>query len=377
MVDITFFAGITGIDKSNFIQSLISKSGKTDEILHINFEDELTDNSRPGITPSDIPAFLDMPNPYTKIKIIEDTFRWIADKITRQQDKKKYIFFSMHLSYYKNSEFFPPLNTQLFSSLLAKIPKPKVKIITLIDDIFSIWNRIKEKEQDVYLDTRLRLREILAWRSLESLRSESLNIRLSSSEEGVLSSNNYLVSIRHPYNTFHNLIFHEKPTTVYLSYPITSTRITPEGISEINNYRKQIHEMGDKHGAAIFDPVTIDELSLVKALDESEGNNDPDAILKEEHRWPLHDPSPIVPLPNWPIKIPKQEIEEVKKDISNQIQSRDYALVDAATFLAVYRPFYEGNRSEGADAEIKHAKECGSTVVVYSLEEDEKKSGIV
>jgi len=221
----------------------------------------------------------------------------------------------------------------------------------------------------------MRLREILSWRSLESLRSESLKNLLSVSKEGILSVNNYLVSVRHPYSTFHNLIFKEKPVTIYLSYPITQPRKTLAGIKEINQYRHELHKIGEEKNAAIFDPVTIDELSLVQALNLDESENET-VLLKEEHRWPLEISDPIIPPPNWPIELPKQEIEEVEKDISNQLQSRDFALVDSAKHLAVYRPFYEGIRSDGVDAEIKHAIESGSTITVFSLEEDETKAGI-
>jgi len=306
------------MDKYNFIKNLITKSGQEDKILHIDFEYELTNSSRPGATPANMPAFLDMPNPYTKTKIIEDTFEWSFNKIITRESKIEHIFFSIHLSYYKNSEFFPPFNPQLFSSHLAKISKPHVKIITLIDDIFSIWQRIKKKEQDVFLDTSMRLREILSWRSLESIRSESLNNWLSYSKEGIMSVNNYLVSVRHPYTTFHNLIFNEKPITIYLSYPITEPRKSLDGIKEINQYRAELHKIGSEGGAVVFDPVTIDELSLVTALNTSSSEN---VILKEEHRWPLEISEPVIPPPRWPIEIPKQEIEEVQKDISNQIQS--------------------------------------------------------
>lgn len=374
MTDITIFTGITGIDKDDFIKHLIKKSGKDKKILYIDFESELTNSSRHRTAPTDMPAFLDMPNPYTKTKIIEDTFEWCFDKIIKCESEIEHIFFSIHLSYYKNSEFFPPFAPQLFSSHFAKISKPNLKIITLIDDVFSIWQRIKKKEQDGYLHTSMRLREILSWRSLESIRSESLNNWLRYRNEGFLSVNNYLVSVRHPYSTFHNLIFNEKPITVYLSYPITEPRKSAEGIKEINEYRAELHKIGSEKGAVVFDPVTIDELSLVTALNDGSAESK-NVLLKEEHRWPLEIPDPVISSPNWPIEIPKQEIEEVKKDISNQIQSRDYALVDAANHLAVYRPFYQGIRSEGADAEIKHAKESGTTVTVYSSKNDESEAG--
>ncbi len=371
MTEIVFFTGITGTNKKKLINNLISQSGRSSDILHIDFEHELVNPQRPGMPPNSIPDFLDIPNPYHKVKIIQDTFAWIKTIISKNPDKK-FVFVNVHLSYYKNSEFFPPLNTNDFLSLVASFPKSTVKIITLIDDIFSIWQSIKERE-DIYLKTSLRLSEILAWRSLESIHSESLKIAFSSENEGQFV-NNYLVSVRHPYSTFHNLIFNEVPKTLYLSYPITYPRTNAESMVEVNEYRLEMHKMGLDLDVTIFDPVTIDELSLVSVLTKTL-EDDPSSVeieLKKSDRWPLEISEPLVPEPNWPIKIPVVEIEEVKDSISDQVQARDYALVNAANILAVYRPYYKGNRSDGVDAEIKHAKEIGNAVVVFSLVEDEQ-----
>lgn len=365
------------MNKSTFIENLLSKSGKSSETLSIDFEKELTNSSRPGgKTPTDITTFLDMPSPYDKSKIIEDTFKWINTLIDKRSKEIKNIFLNIHLSYYKNSEFFYHHDTRTLESIIQKVPEPHVKIITLIDDVFSIWQRIKKKENEVFLDTALRLREILAWRSLETLRSESLKTIFTYIKEGELTVNNFLVSIRHPYSTFENLIFNDNTSRVYLSFSITESRKTKEGTQEINQYRKELHQLGEKYHVSIFDPVTIDELSLVAALNEVEASEKQEVSLEERHRWPLEDVSPIVKPPSWPIVIPMSEIKEVQKDISNQISSRDYTLVDAGTILAAYRPYFNGIRSEGMFAEITHAKENGRRVVVYSPEEDEKKAGL-
>ncbi|MCE2507035.1 MAG: hypothetical protein J4F36_11350 [Nitrosopumilaceae archaeon] len=375
MTNIIFFTGITGTNKKKLIKNIITQSGRESEILHIDFEHELTNPKRPGMPPSSIPDFLDIPNPYHKVKIIQDTFAWIKSIISKNPDKQ-FVFINVHLSYYKNSEFFPPLNTNDFISLVASFPKVTVKIINLIDDIFAIWQSIKERE-DIYLKTSLRLSEILAWRSLESLRSESLRITFSSENEGQFV-NNYLVSVRHPYTTFQNLIFSNIPQTLYLSYPITYPRTDAPSMKEVNDYRHEMHQFGNDLGVAIFDPVTIDELSL-KFVKDKALESDPSTVdieLTKSDRWSLEISEPLVPEPNWPIKIPVAEIEQVETSISDQVQARDYALVDAANILAVYRPYYKGNRSDGVDAEIKHAKEIGNAVVVYSLEEDETAAGL-
>jgi len=282
----------------------------------------------------------------------------------------------IHLSYFKNSEFFPPFIPLHFRQLTTKIPDASVKIITLIDDVFSIWDKIKKRESEGFLNTALRLREILAWRSLESLYSEALKENLNAKDEGSRRASSYTVSVRHPFSTFSNLIFQEQPNRVYLSYPISEPRKNPSDIAEINGFRKAMHELGVQKKTVIFDPVAIDELAMESALleiPEKERDSNTEVKLEQKHRWKIDLPDLLVKDFDWPIKIPKQQIDEVSADIRNQITSRDYYLVDSSQFLAVYRPFYKTVMSRGADAEIKHAKEYFKKVVVYHPPEDVSK----
>jgi len=374
MPTVTIFAGISGIDKSEFVKNFIKKSGKQAHILNLDFEKELLNEEREGNSSPDIASFLDSPSSKLKLNEIESTFGWLAKKIDERDSKITDIFLNIHLSYFKNSEFFPPFIPLFFRQLTTKIPDANMKIITLIDDVFSIWDKIKKREDEKgFLNTVLRLREILAWRSLESLNAEALKEYLNTREEGKQRASNYIVSVRHPFNTFYNLIFNEKPVRLYLSYPISETRKDPKDILEINEFRKQMHKIGSDEGIVVFDPVAIDELAMENAVEEipvSQRSTVEEITLEQKHRWPLEVSDILVKDFEWPITIPKRQIDEVSSDIRNQITSRDYTLVDSSQFLAVYRPFYRQIMSRGADAEIKHAKEYGKKVIVYHPKED-------
>lgn len=370
----TIFSGISGIDKNEFIKNLIVKTGIEDEVLSIDFEKELLDEARIDTPPADIVSFLDIINQDTKLKLFESTFSWISQKIERRDPKVKHIFLNMHLSYYKSSEFFPPFIPHFFLQLFTKVPHTNIKIINLIDDVFSIWKKITDREVSGYLNTSLRLREILAWRSLENLRSFALKTYLSSRGEGTRATN-YLVSIRHPASTFKNLIFNEAPPRIYLSFPISNTRKNTEDVNEINDFRKSFHKLGEDTDSVIFDPVAIDELALETAMNETEQSGNDMITLDKNHRWNLDMNNLLVREPNWPIVIPRHEIEEVSKDIRDQIRSRDFMLVDSSHFLAVHRPIFNKIPSKGVEAEIKHANEYGKKVVVYHPKIDQNDDG--
>lgn len=373
---ITLFAGISGMDKRSVVGEIIRRSGQQDRIQDIDFEEELL--GQPSIDSTDISTFLDTPRLQAKIDGMDSCFKRIAGMIGGM-DGIDHVFLRMHLSYFKNSETFPPMLPHLFSSMLAQIPGARLNIITLIDDAFSVWQRLRERAEGMYSGTDLKLREILIWRSLESLRAESIRLHMAGlGEANAHQVRTYLASIRHPYSTFESLIFERNPGRVYLSYPITSTRRSPDARAEINAFRREAHALGRRMRAAVFDPVTIDELAIREAHGAAGGSET--VRIDESHRWPLNIDDPLANGPQWPIDIPAQEVEEVLEttrsgrtipgDIENQIRSRDYRLVETAKILAVYRPQYMRIKSQGVEAEIRHANETSRRVVVYHPDED-------
>jgi hypothetical protein len=372
---ITIFAGISGIDKNQFIKNFLKKAKKTPNVLVIDFEKELlNENRNPAISAPDMPTFLNSDDPTLKLDSIESNYSWIAKKMDNRSAKITDIFLNMHLSYFKNSEFFPPFIPLFFKEILTRFPDSEIKIITLIDDVFAIWKKIKDRECEGFLNTRLTLREILSWRSLESLQAEALKKHISISEQGSRRVSNFVVSVRHPFSTFNNLVFQKYPQRIYLSYPISSTRTELKDIKDVNYFRKEMHKFAEKNNISIFDPVAIDELAMNTALKETISlNKDAKTVtLKKSHRWVLDPLDPLMNDVKYPITIPRLEIEEALKDIGNQIASRDYTLVDSSLFLAVYRPVYQGIPSRGVEAEIKRANNHGKRVIMYHPKEDKR-----
>lgn len=374
LMKVVIVSGISGINKSNFVNKFIQKAkiGAVSEV--IEFEHKLVDSERGGSgvsTPTTITAFLNQYSQTDKVKILEETFGWIKKSIGSD---KKYIFLNIHLMYYKNSEYFPPSNPSHYSGLINSIRSDveaddvEVVIINLIDDVFNIWKSISDKDIH-YPDTKLTLREILGWRSLEALQADSLSnvLHVEAGETGK-RVRSYMVSVRHPISTFQNLILPKTPLCIYLSYPISKTRTDKSMIEEINVFRLKMHKIGKKYDVAIFDPVTIDELypNFNTAASDS-------FIIDENMRWPLAHRTLARNMP-YPIKIPSQEIAESKLQIRHQIRSRDFKLIDSSSVLAVYRP-YLGGQSTGVMAEIGYATTSGKNVVIYSPLDDARPDG--
>ena len=382
---ITVFAGISGLDKRGIVDSIANRSKRRGDVHRVDFEEELL--SRPPLDCPDIPSFLDIHSRQQKLDAMAGAFGRVTREI-EGLDGAPHVFLTMHLSYFKNGEFFPPLMPSLFAPMLDKLAGARMNIITLIDDAFTIRERLGRRDEDMHPGTALRLREILIWRSQEALCAEGLKIHMGNMTEtaaGKEPVRSYMVSVNHPHATFENLIFDDRPKRAYLSYPISSTRGSPDDVSEINEFRKEAHAVGAETGTAVFDPVTVDELALRTALGRSSEGGD--VVLEKADRWPLDETSPVSGGPGWPVRIPRSEVVEVLPpggadpgrgaggaagDIENQISSRDYRIVEDANFLAVYRPMFNMKKSAGVDAEIRHAKEFGKKVIVYHPPQDSR-----
>lgn len=367
------FAGTTGFEKSKYLEKLRneclvrngykgSSSDSSKFIKYIKFEDHLTKTSKSN----NIQTFLKRHSAQQKFRFVEETFERISQELSKE--KPNNVFFNIHLSYYSSSSFFPPFQKTLYESAVKSINDNRIVVITLIDDIFVIWKYLLSKIVD-FPETDLRLREIVSWRSLEILQAESVARNLTSEDVPV---DDFLVAIRHPVDTFYNLIFRPNPIVGYLSYPITRTRTNPDYMKDINEFRAQAHKIVSSKYGVLLDPTTIDELALQNALKRS-GSND-EVVLEESDRWAL-EPHPFIDDSRlWPVKIPKSQVEEVQPDVTNNIRARDFKLIDTCQTVIAYRPLL-GGPSTGVKAELDYAVEEGKATLVYDPDSKETQGG--
>lgn len=363
---LTIFGGISGFDKTKFILKFIVTSleslGYSADLEHpeskafiqyIKFEDVLLE-----VTDSvNIPRFLAKPSLHEKINSIERAFSRIGTQI--KESHAEHIFLDIHFSCTYQSQFFPPIYKANLSELDPG-PDSEIRVITLIDDVYNIWNNLKKRETEFH-NTSLRLREILAWRSVELLQTEAVALNYTSETRRVT---NYLFAVRHPVISLFNLVFSENPICLYLSYPISKTRNDPSRVEDINEFRRRMYGIAEDLGVVIFDPVTIDEFPLRNAPVE-----DGFRILTNDQRWPL-EIELIVDEPDWPIKIPVNEVHEAQDDIRNNIQPRDFKLIDPSIFTTVYRKNF-GGLSTGVGEEIRYTISRGKIPYVYDPDVDE------
>lgn len=318
-------------------------------ILVFDFEDELRQKFNVPLW-----TFLTNYNDKAQRQMWDDTFDHIMQTV--RKEKPKNVFIGFHATFFKSSRFFSVINQDKIAQF-----KPDL-FVTLIDDTYAVWQRIVAKSasgQDKG-KSYLRLRDILSWRAVELLVTDLISDRL--------TRRDYMVSVKHPSTMLFNLIFHPEKLFIYASYPISKTRFEPLKRKEIDDFRYKLHE-----DYVVFDPLTIDEKIMGFA---ASGKDEENIDLSADGRWPLKKELTMVCDDDlqFPLRLKRNEILEVEKDIDDYIEARDYRLVSQADALVAYRPYYGGESHRGINSEIMFATHTMKERYFYVPEEDEKQS---
>jgi adenylate kinase len=258
----------------------------------------------------------------------------------------------MNLPFFNRGRFFPAFDLAPFREL-----KPDV-VVTLFEEEHVMWRRVQMREERRRTGAEFRLKDILAWRNTSILLADII-----ARELGV---DNYVVAVKHPVETFYRLLFEPHRLRVYLSFPITGVREDRAAREEIDRFRGAMHAR-----FIAFDPLTVDERALRVALSKSSG----DVVeIRAEDVWNI--PPSLSPASKdeeglYPVRIPRDQAEEVLRDLDNVIRYKDYRFIQQSDAVAAYRPFRGKSLSRGMFAEINYAiNTAHKRVFVYWPKED-------
>jgi hypothetical protein len=305
---------------------------------------------------------------------------------TIQNEKTKDCFVLTHATWYRNGRFFSPVS---WNELLHFQPD---LIITLIDDLYDIWQRVEKGAHD----THFSLDEMLIWRSVETTISKLIatHLKLDQDELSIkgISSKlkpyfgpsipHFIMSVKHPLETFYRLIFErpKKCPIVYASFPISRTREKNERVQDINLFRQKLQDTG----AIVIDPLTIDEMRLGT---DNPGwlklRNDNQFREYQEKRWKITNPAVEPPnVYNNPFKnLSTKQIKQIAARIEQHVVDRDLRLVAQCDKLIAYRPFYPesgkkivgtppSTSTNGVTREITYALELRKSVWAFHPKSD-------
>lgn len=215
-------------------------------------------------------------------------------------------------------------------------------VVTLIDDIQSMWRRTEKRALAHAGDIRVRptLEQLLSARRSEQILGDMFLTHLGSGARHLLfAGGNTLVALANI------IVFDAKET--YLSFPISAPReMLAKGdgsfISLLNKFhRLALEEMSRDHGRAFITPLAIDELPFVMKWQANP--TEPVRYSSATDRWCQTDlwgseEAMASPLLADEFEIPAAQIENAVGIIRTDVGWRDRRLVAQAASLAICCP---------------------------------------
>lgn len=354
-------AGITGVQKDivfeNLKQCMAANGMDTLDdrhLYHVSLEDRMGELGGGTFTP-----LLSGFNPQYQVQLWRRAGQSILEELTT--NRPDHALMSMHITCYAQGRLFSLIDLQTLQQFRPDF------IITLIDDVLDIWGTIVQRDRAQGTHFRLRLRELLAWRSAEITFGDFLARALSSDRR----VSHYVVAVKHPATTLYRLLLSSDGfARIYAAFPITSTRDDKDSRQEIDDTRAELHER-----FLAFDPLTLDE-DVPAVFELAAGTNGGTVTIDEStSRWPIPLAGTLLSGAErpYPITIEKQELLDVRDDIKQQVRIRDYTLIDQSSCVAGYRPKCDRRLSQGMIAEFQYAVNTAQPprpVIVYSPPDD-------
>jgi len=300
-------------------------------------------------------------------------------------------FVALHLTWYNSttSEFFSPID----ASSLGAAGNSVDRIVILIDDVYDMFARLRGP-QDIYserilgyrasqlaklagedyatcseqerIEWRLEalesaLSHLVAWRRAEMVQAENL--------ARILNVDFTILGTKHTWTVLEQLAASLETPKIYLSHRISEVRRLNKSDNRLPNklgpwdpVAKEVNvlhqEFADRK-QVLINPTAIDELRFG---DSSHGKSRSPHLAS---RWPLpNDGSGLLYEPtnegheytrllSAGLSVSNNTARSVARALASQIYFevafRDHIIVENTLNLCVFRPFYSGNGSAGAD----------------------------
>ena len=187
----------------------------------------------------------------------------------------------------------------------------------------------------------------MEWRASEIMLGQSLAEHCSLEKRNV---KHYIVAKRHGPELIYELLFESSEARprggkkkIYASFPITKTFQDECLRKEVNSFRERLK---NENRWIVFDPWTIDERSLVYAVDQAHHRMQSVSVKDQDGAQ---------------YNVSRVEALAIVRDIDAQIPLRDYQLIESCDLLVAYR----AGMSEGVRDEIQYANQLG--IPVYAV----------
>lgn len=359
------FAGTTGLRKDRVLETLRHEIDRHSP----EYRNRITIHSLEGCIKKanggDASSFPLVKSLYAMRETWRQGLEYLRDEI-RDHNPTGCALISSHLVFYRHGRPVAPVIPTLLGDLQLEA------VVTLIDDIFSVRQRIHT------MGHPLTLRELYTWRMNEWLLADQVAWTLGNKGRHLP---NFIVSVKQPAHMLFRLLFEESVPRVYASFPMTATRGKEKVKREIDAFRHRLHR-----DFVVFDPLSIDE-RVMETWRETMEKSGTDRITFQfdggpPSRWDCRvaqngeekNYGPLL----WDddlgeTTIHLSEILELRErvrvegesDIDDQITSRDFRFIDQADYVVCYRPHYGDRWSGGVNAEVNYANDTLRPVYAF------------
>ncbi|WP_461864714.1 hypothetical protein [Thermococcus sp.] len=229
-----------------------------------------------------------------------------------------------------------------------KLLRPN-RVIIVLDDILSVRRRIINDPEWFERFGRdkdnIKLTTLVLWREDAINHVKTLVHELE--KEGIKVKYILQFGIRHPYETFLSLLFHEneKPI-IYLSYPMTGHE--EEYYQRVRGFYSKL----SKH-FTVLDPGALDDWWVVAEYDSQINTNPSIRKIKIKHLLDGEETE----------ELEREDIEQATDILRKQLVERDFNLVDVSKAIAVYH--YTPEVSAGVISEMAEAYRTFAAIYLY------------
>lgn len=260
--------------------------------------------------------------------------------------------------------FFPAIDLDLLLEL-----KPDC-VVTLIDDVDKVKERLKERETDFF-----QLWELLAWREEEVWLSRFLTYSLKKLTDK--SIKHFILPREQGPGLLVRVLSEKETPKVYMSFAVTGLP---------RNKKKEVDAFKEKVTAAFigFDPLAMQERGIVtmaESLSKEIGKElEPvrvsiqrrsNSVKKKKRRWSLKwdelSPLALSQFQASETSVDGRDVLGIFEAIDSQIISRDFLLIDQSDFVLMFiRTDSHGTPqiSAGSQSEMLYAYSQGKPVYV-------------
>ena len=313
---IVVVTGMVGIDKKKYLQEVCDLAKSRDKQLTLCNIGDMMYTEAPDIAPGRI---LDIP-----LQRLCSLRRSVIKDIIAKARSGVNLIINTHATFRWRHGLFRAFDFDQMRQLNADT------YICIVDSADSIHVRLAGKHS-----IKHSLKDLLVWREEELLATELM-------QQAVNENADYYCLARGEdtptTETFYRLIFEPQRLKAYLSFPMTHVADLPDILSEIANFREQM-----KQTFTCFDPGDLEETYLPwyakKAAQAGRDHIELTALGRK-------------------VRFDLGEVLQVETDISSQIYTRDFALIDQADMIVSYIPHLSDGRaalSSGVERALQHA----------------------